>query len=75
MEVCRKIREGTTRNYGKYASTEADERSRLNFGFDLETDEYMVKPFNPLKFSSHTVQSFLLRRMEIIDKATMVFET
>ena len=49
----------------------ADESDQL-FGFDLETDEYMVKPFNP-KLLVAKVKALLRRDGKIIDKAPMVF--
>ncbi len=49
----------------------ADEGDQL-FGFELETDEYMVKPFNP-KLLVAKIKALLRRDGKIVDKAPLVF--
>ena len=68
--VCRKIREESQVPI-IMLTARADESDQL-FGFDLETDEYMVKPFNP-KLLVAKVKALLRRDGKIIDKAPMVF--
>ena len=68
--VCRKIREESQVPI-IMLTARADESDQL-FGFDLETDEYRVKPFNP-KLLVAKVKALLRRDGKIIDKSPMVF--
>ena len=68
--VCRKIREESQVPI-IMLTARADEGDQL-FGFELEADEYMVKPFNP-KLLVAKVKALLRRDGKIIDKAPMVF--
>lgn len=68
--VCRKIREDSQVPI-IMLTARADESDQL-FGFELETDEYMVKPFNP-KLLVAKVKVLLRRDGKIADKACLQF--
>ena len=68
--VCRKIREESQVPI-IMLTARADESDQL-FGFELETDEYMVKPFNP-KLLIAKVKALLRRDGKIVDKTYMQF--
>lgn len=68
--VCRKIREESQVPI-IILTARADEGDQL-FGFELEADEYMVKPFNP-KLLIAKVKALLRRDGKIVDKAPMAF--
>lgn len=68
--VCRKIREESQVPI-IMLTARADESDQL-FGFELETDEYMVKPFNP-KLLVAKVKVLLKRDGKIVDKAPLIF--
>lgn len=68
--VCRKIREESQVPI-IMLTARADESDQL-FGFELETDEYMVKPFNP-KLLVAKVKALLRRDGKIVDKTYLQF--
>ena len=68
--VCRKIREESQVPI-IMLTARADERDQL-FGFELETDEYMIKPFNP-KLLVAKVKALLRRDGKIVDKTYLEF--
>ncbi|WP_294704322.1 response regulator transcription factor [uncultured Fusobacterium sp.] len=68
--VCRKIREESQVPI-IMLTARADEGDQL-FGFELEADEYMVKPFNP-KLLVAKVKALLRRDGRIVDNTPMVF--
>ena len=68
--VCRKIREESQVPI-TMLTARADERDQL-FGFELETDEYMIKPFNP-KLLVAKVKALLRRDGKIVDKTYLEF--
>ena len=68
--VCRKIREESQVPI-IMLTARADEGDQL-FGFELETDEYMIKPFNP-KLLVAKVKALLRRDGKIVDKACLEF--
>lgn len=68
--VCRKIREESQVPI-IILTARADEGDQL-FGFELEADEYMVKPFNP-KLLIAKVKALLRRDGKIVDKVPMAF--
>lgn len=68
--VCRKIREESQIPI-IMLTARADEGDQL-FGFELETDEYMTKPFNP-KLLVAKVKALLRRDGKIVDNAPMSF--
>lgn len=68
--VCRKIREDSQVPV-IMLTARADESDQL-FGFELEADEYMTKPFNP-KLLVAKVKALLRRDGKIVDKAPMTF--
>ena len=68
--VCRKIREEAQVPI-IMLTARADESDQL-FGFELETDEYMIKPFNP-KLLVAKVKALLRRDGKIVDKTYLEF--
>ncbi|WP_443863327.1 response regulator transcription factor [Fusobacterium ulcerans] len=68
--VCRKIREESQVPI-IMLTARADESDQL-FGFELETDEYMIKPFNP-KLLVAKVKALLRRDGKIVDKTYLEF--
>ena len=68
--VCRKIREESQVPI-IMLTARADESDQL-FGFELETDEYMVKPFNP-KLLVAKVKALFRRDGKIAEKACFQF--
>lgn len=68
--VCRKIREESQIPI-IMLTARADESDQL-FGFELETDEYMIKPFNP-KLLVAKVKALLRRDGKIVDKTYLEF--
>lgn len=68
--VCRKIREESQVPI-IMLTARADESDQL-FGFELETDEYMIKPFNP-KLLVVKVKALLRRDGKIVDKTYLEF--
>ncbi len=68
--VCRKIREESQVPI-IMLTARADESDQL-FGFELETDEYMVKPFNP-KLLVAKVKALFRRDGKIAEKACLQF--
>lgn len=68
--VCRKIREESQVPI-IMLTARADESDQL-FGFELETDEYMIKPFNP-KLLVAKVKALLRRDEKIVDKTYLEF--
>lgn len=68
--VCRKIREESQVPI-IMLTARADESDQL-FGFELETDEYMIKPFNP-KLLVAKVKALLRRDGKIFDKTYLEF--
>ena len=68
--VCRKIREESQVPI-IMLTARADESDQL-FGFELETDEYMTKPFNP-KLLVAKVKALLRRDGKIVENGPMVF--
>lgn len=68
--VCRKIREESQVPI-IMLTARADEGDQL-FGFELEADEYMVKPFNP-KLLVAKVKALLRRDGRIVENTPMVF--
>ena len=68
--VCRKIREESQVPI-IMLTARADEGDQL-FGFELETDEYMAKPFNP-KLLVAKIKALLRRDGKIVDKVPLVF--
>lgn len=68
--VCRKIRE-ESQGPIIMLTARADESDQL-FGFELETDEYMIKPFNP-KLLVAKVKALLRRDGKIVDKTYLEF--
>lgn len=68
--VCRKIREESQVPI-IMLTARADESDQL-FGFELETDEYMVKPFNP-KLLVAKVKALFRRDGKITEKACLQF--
>ena len=68
--VCRKIREEPQVPI-IMLTARADESDQL-FGFELETDEYMIKPFNP-KLLVAKVKALLRRDGKIVDKTYLEF--
>lgn len=69
--VCRKIREESQVPI-IMLTARADESDQL-FGFELETDEYMVKPFNP-KLLVAKVKALFRRDGKIAEKACLQFK-
>lgn len=67
--VCRKIREESQVPI-IMLTARADESDQL-FGFELETDEYMIKPFNP-KLLVAKVKALLRRDGKIVDKTYLI---
>lgn len=68
--VCRKIREESQVPI-IMLTARADESDQL-LGFELETDEYMIKPFNP-KLLVAKVKALLRRDGKIVDKTYLEF--
>ena len=68
--VCRKIREESQVPI-IMLTARADESDQL-FGFELETDAYMIKPFNP-KLLVAKVKALLRRDGKIVDKTYLEF--
>lgn len=68
--VCRKIREESQVPI-IMLTARADESDQL-FGFELETDEYMIKPFNP-KLLVAKIKALLRRDGKIVDKTYLEF--
>lgn len=68
--VCRKIREESQVPI-IMLTARSDESDQL-FGFDLEADEYMTKPFNP-KLLVAKVKALLRRDRKIVDNVPMAF--
>ncbi len=68
--VCRKIREESQVPI-IMLTARSDESDQL-FGFDLEADEYMTKPFNP-KLLVAKVKALLRRDRKIVDNVPMTF--
>lgn len=68
--VCRKIREESQVPI-IMLTARADEGDQL-FGFELETDEYMIKPFNP-KLLVAKVKALMRRDGKIVDKTYLEF--
>ncbi len=69
--VCRKIREESQIPI-IMLTARADEGDQL-FGFELETDEYMTKPFNP-KLLVAKVKALLRRDGKIVDNVPILFK-